>query len=120
MRAQQARPSHAAQITHTAPTIHFRKQKQTTARTHHTPTTIIIPLNKTKHSTGVVLLQKVAEELAYPSMTCPITGKPFKARRRQPSMLWARGMMIIIVNRSTPHPPSHARHATLLHYTHTH
>lgn len=30
-------------------------------------------------STGVVLLKKIAEELAYPTMTCPITGKPFKA-----------------------------------------
>lgn len=32
------------------------------------------------NSSGVVLLEKVAQELAYPTMTCPITGKPFKAR----------------------------------------
>lgn len=29
-------------------------------------------------NTGVVLLEKVAQELAMPTMTCPVTGKPFK------------------------------------------
>ncbi len=34
----------------------------------------------TLHSTGVVLLESIAKELAYPSMTCPVTGKKFKVR----------------------------------------
>lgn len=42
------------------------------------PTDPTHPPNDTaRHSTGVVLLKKIAEELAYPTMTCPISGRPF-------------------------------------------
>lgn len=38
---------------------------------------------RTLHSTGVVLLESIAKELAYPTMTCPVTGKKFKVRPQQ-------------------------------------
>ena len=31
-------------------------------------------------TTGVIMLEGVAKELAYPTMTCPITSEPFRAK----------------------------------------